>query len=119
MLKVAYCFYNIVLKVAYCLLEVVLNIAYCLLEVVLKVAYCLLEVVLKVAYCLLEIVLKVAYCLFPSALGRVTPDMVVCYRCALTELQTLAYLYRKAIPNDQLPGRSNRSSQCKHSAGEY
>ncbi|KAI0224566.1 E3 ubiquitin-protein ligase CHFR [Lamellibrachia satsuma] len=39
---------------------------------------------------------------FPQ-IGRVTPDMVVCYRCALTELQTLAYLYRKAIPNDQLP----------------
>ena len=50
---------------------------------------------------------------FGSALVSVTPDMVVCYRCALTRLQSLACLFRKAIPNDQLPGRSSQSVGVK------
>ena len=61
------------------------------------------------------ILVWLSYHLLFSSPGPVTSDMVLCYQCALNALQPLAYQYRKAIPNDQLPGRHHR---CRDTASE-
>ena len=41
-----------------------------------------------------------------GASHNLTSSTVLCYRCALRNLQELAYQFRRDIPRDQLPGES-------------
>ena len=40
-----------------------------------------------------------------SSTARISANTKTCYRCALRNFKELAYLYRRDIPCDDLPGR--------------